>query len=132
MNFKEKNMSKDIKAVILAAGKGTRMKSNTPKVLHQIFGKPLLGYVLDNVKNLTNEAFVIVGHHAEEVTDYVNKNYQKAKTVLQTPQLGTGHAVSMVCPALENKLSSFVVILRLLQKKLSENLSNTIILKILI
>lgn len=102
MNFKEKNMSKDIKAVILAAGKGTRMKSNTPKVLHQIFGKPLLGYVLDNVKNLTNEAFVIVGHHAEEVTDYVNKNYQKAKTVLQTPQLGTGHAVSMVCPALEN------------------------------
>ena len=54
MNFKEKNMSKDIKAVILAAGKGTRMKSNTPKVLHQIFGKPLLGYVLDNVKNLTN------------------------------------------------------------------------------
>ena len=95
-------MSKDIKAVILAAGKGTRMKSNTPKVLHQIFGKPLLGYVLDNVKNLTNEAFVIVGHHAEEVTDYVNKNYQKAKTVLQTPQLGTGHAVSMVCPALEN------------------------------
>lgn len=95
-------MSKDIKAVILAAGKGTRMKSNTPKVLHQIFGKPLLGYVLDNVKNLTNEAFVIVGHHAEEVTDYVNKTYQNAKTVLQTPQLGTGHAVSMVCPALEN------------------------------
>ena len=95
-------MNKDIKAVILAAGKGTRMKSNTPKVLHQIFGKPLLGYVLDNVKNLTNEAFVIVGHHAEEVTDYVNKNYQKAQTVLQTPQLGTGHAVSMVCPALEN------------------------------
>ena len=47
-------MNKDIKAVILAAGKGTRMKSNTPKVLHQIFGKPLLGYVLDNVKNITN------------------------------------------------------------------------------
>lgn len=40
----------DIKAVILAAGKGTRMKSNTPKVLHKIFEKPLLGYVLDNVK----------------------------------------------------------------------------------
>ena len=95
-------MNKDIKAVILAAGKGTRMKSNTPKVLHQIFGKPLLGYVLDNVKKITNEAFVIVGHHAEEVTEFVNKNYQNAKTVLQTPQLGTGHAVSMVCPSLEN------------------------------
>ena len=42
----------EIKSVILAAGKGTRMKSNTPKVLHKIFEKPLLGYVLDNVKNI--------------------------------------------------------------------------------
>lgn len=91
-----------IKAVILAAGKGTRMKSETPKVLHKIFEKPLLGYVLDNVKNIVNESFVIVGHHAEEVTEYVEKNYSTAKTVLQTPQLGTGHAVSMVCPSLEN------------------------------
>lgn len=92
----------EIKAVILAAGKGTRMKSNTPKVLHKIFEKPLLGYVLDNVKNIVNESFVIVGHHAEEVTEYVQKEYKNAKTVLQTPQLGTGHAVSMVCPSLEN------------------------------
>ena len=95
-------MAKDIKAVILAAGKGTRMKSNTPKVLHKIFEKPLLGYVLDNVKNIVNESFVIVGHHAEEVTEYVEKAYTRAKTVLQSPQLGTGHAVSMVCPELEN------------------------------
>lgn len=92
----------EIKAVILAAGKGTRMKSNTPKVLHKIFEKPLLGYVLDNVKNIVNESFVIVGHHAEEVTKYIQKEYENAKTVLQTPQLGTGHAVSMVCPSLEN------------------------------
>ena len=93
---------KDIKSVILAAGKGTRMKSETPKVLHKIFEKPLLGYVLDNVKNITIEDFVIVGHHAEEVTEYVEKNYATAKTVLQSPQLGTGHAVSMVCPDLQN------------------------------
>lgn len=92
----------EIKSVILAAGKGTRMKSETPKVLHKIFDKTLLGYVLDSVKNFSNEAFVIVGHKAEEVTDFVNKNYPFAKTVLQTPQLGTGHAVSMVCPNLEN------------------------------
>lgn len=72
----------EIKSVILAAGKGTRMKSNTPKVLHKIFEKPLLGYVLDNVKNIVNESFVIVGHHAEEVTEYVEKNYKTAKTVL--------------------------------------------------
>ncbi|MDY6310165.1 MAG: sugar phosphate nucleotidyltransferase [Cyanobacteriota bacterium] len=93
----------DIKAVILAAGKGTRMKSETtPKVLHQIMGKELLGYVLDNVKDITNEQYVIVGHHAQEVEKYLQKNYETAKTVLQSPQLGTGHAVSMVCPYLEN------------------------------
>ena len=58
----------NIKAIILAAGKGTRMKSQTtPKVLHQILGKTLLGYVIDNVKNITDEQFVIVGHHAEFV-----------------------------------------------------------------
>ena len=92
----------EIKSIILAAGKGTRMKSETPKVLHKIFEKPLLGYVLDNIKNIVNESFVIVGHHAEEVTDFVEKNYSSAKTVLQSPQLGTGHAVSMVCPFLES------------------------------
>lgn len=93
----------DIKAVILAAGKGTRMKSETtPKVLHQIMGKTLLGYVLDNVKNFVSEEYVIVGHHAQEVENFVKSNYKNAKTVLQSPQLGTGHAVSMVCPDLQN------------------------------
>lgn len=99
----------EIKSVILAAGKGTRMKSETPKVLHKIFDKTLLGYVLDSVK-FASEAFVIVGHKAEEVTEYVNKNYSFAKTVLQTPQLGTGHAVSMVCPELAT-FDGLVVIL---------------------
>lgn len=92
----------DIKSVILAAGKGTRMKSNLPKVLHEILGKALVGYVLDSVKHITNENFVIVGHHAEEVEKYVISHYENVKTVLQSPQLGTGHAVSMVCPMLEN------------------------------
>nr|QGT49796.1 bifunctional N-acetylglucosamine-1-phosphate uridyltransferase/glucosamine-1-phosphate acetyltransferase [uncultured Candidatus Melainabacteria bacterium] len=93
----------DIKAVILAAGKGTRMHSvSTPKVLHEIMGKTLLGYVLDNVKNFVSEEFVIVGHHAQDVEKFVKDNYDNAKTVLQSPQLGTGHAVSMVCPYLDN------------------------------
>ena len=95
-------MLNSIKAVILAAGKGTRMKSETPKVLHKIFNKPLLGYVLDNTKNIVDESFVIVGHMAERVTDYVNNNYNSAKTVVQSPQLGTGHAVSMICPYLKD------------------------------
>ncbi len=100
----------EIKSVILAAGKGTRMKSDIPKVLHKIFEKPLLGYVLDSVKEITTENFVIVGHHAEEVQEYVEKNYQNAKTVLQTPQLGTGHAVSMVCPYLEDYSGQILIL----------------------
>lgn len=100
----------DIKSVILAAGKGTRMKSNLPKVLHEILGKALVGYVLDSVKHITNENFVIVGHHAEEVEKYVISHYENAKTVLQSPQLGTGHAVSMICPMLENYSGQVLVL----------------------
>lgn len=100
----------EIKSVILAAGKGTRMKSDIPKVLHKIFEKPLLGYVLDSVKDITTENFVIVGHHAEEVKEYVEKNYNNAKTVLQSPQLGTGHAVSMVCPYLEDYSGQILIL----------------------
>lgn len=92
----------EIKSIIMAAGKGTRMKSETPKVLHKIFGKTILGYVLDSVKNITTENFVIVGHKAEMVSEFVHNNYKSSKTVLQSPQLGTGHAVSMACPYLED------------------------------
>lgn len=93
-----------VKSVILAAGKGTRMKSDTPKVLHEIYSKTLLGYVIDAVNNtgMADENYVIVGHQAERVEEYVKENYTNAKTVLQSPQLGTGHAVSMVCPYLKD------------------------------
>lgn len=97
-------MGKNINAVILAAGKGTRMKSEIPKVLHKIFDKTLLGYVLDAVNRTgeVNESHVIVGHKAEEVENFVKNSYKNASCTVQTPQLGTGHAVSMVCPQLEN------------------------------
>lgn len=97
-------MKKNINSIILAAGKGTRMKSEKSKVLHEIFGKTLLGYVLDavNKTNLVDKSYIIVGHQAEEVGKFIENNYQNASTVLQSPQLGTGHAVSMVCPQLED------------------------------
>ena len=93
-----------LKSIILAAGKGTRMKSQTPKVLHEIFNKTLLSYVIDaiNETKLADENFVIVGHQAEDVEKFVKENYTNVKTVLQSPQLGTGHAVSMVLPFLDN------------------------------
>ena len=87
-------INSQIKSIILAAGKGTRMKSETPKVLHKIFNKELLGYVIDAVNGtgMAKENYVIVGHCADKVENYVTKNYDNAKCRLQSPQLGTGHA----------------------------------------
>ena len=101
-----------LKSIILAAGKGTRMKSETPKVLHEIFNKSLLGYVIDAVNNtgLADENIVIVGHQAEKVEEYVKANYSNSKTVLQSPQLGTGHAVSMALPLLENYDGEIIIL----------------------
>ena len=67
------------KSIILAAGKGTRMKSEKPKVLHEIFGKALVGYVIDatNNTNLIDENFIIVGHQAEKVEEYIARLYDK-------------------------------------------------------
>ncbi len=96
-------MDSEIKAIVLAAGKGTRMKSSLVKVLHEIFSKPLLGWVLDALNNLPykTENIVIVGHCAEAVEKYLEKNYQNAKTATQKEQLGTGHAVAQALPLLE-------------------------------
>ena len=94
-----------IKSIVLAAGKGTRMKSEKSKVLHEIFDKTLLGYVLDTINKteMIDETYVVVGHCAEQVTDFIKTNYNdNIKTVIQSPQLGTGHAVSMVCDELDD------------------------------
>ncbi len=95
-------LNKKVKSIILAAGKGTRMKSNMPKVLHTIFNKPLLGYVIDAVNNVgyVDCNFVIVGHEAELVENYVKANYDNSKCILQSPQLGTGDAVNKAAPFL--------------------------------
>ena len=101
-----------VKSIIMAAGKGTRMKSDTPKVLHTIFEKTLLGYVLDavNKTGLCDENFVIVGHQAERVEEYLKDNYPFAKPVLQSPQLGTGHAVSMAIPYLKDYTGEVIIL----------------------
>lgn len=83
---------KKLKAIILAAGEGTRMKSKKPKVLHEIFQKPMIEYVISTAKNSgAEEICVVVGHQAEKVIESTgNKNIS---FVLQEKQLGTGHAV---------------------------------------
>lgn len=80
-----------ITAVLLAAGQGTRMKSSLPKVLHPVAGKPMIWHALQAIQQATTEKpVVVVGHGADEVTKYLGNS---AQTVLQEPQLGTGHAV---------------------------------------
>ncbi len=85
-------MQPSIIAVVLAAGKGTRMKSNVAKVLHQVFFRPMLHHVLDAVHNTgIEQCAVIVGHQREAVEQAMAPF--GVDTVVQEQQLGTGHAV---------------------------------------
>ena len=91
--------AKNVDAVILAAGKGTRMKSDLPKVLHELAGRPLLDHVLDTVAAVgIPRTVVVVGHQAERVEEICAR--EGLRFVRQEPQLGTGHAVQVAVPAL--------------------------------
>ena len=88
-------------AIVMAAGKGTRLKSALPKVLHPLFGKSLLSRVLQTLAGLSvTETAVIVGHGREQVQAELADLPGQLKTVVQEPQLGTGHAVQQVKAAL--------------------------------
>jgi bifunctional UDP-N-acetylglucosamine pyrophosphorylase/glucosamine-1-phosphate N-acetyltransferase len=90
-------MSLDI--VILAAGQGTRMRSALPKVLHPIAGKSMLAHVIDTARQLKPQGIhVVIGHGAERVNEQLAAG--DLNFVLQTEQLGTGHAVAQALPAL--------------------------------
>jgi UDP-N-acetylglucosamine pyrophosphorylase len=87
--------------IIMAAGKGTRMQSDLPKVLHQANGRPLIDYVLDTANALDPDKIIlIVGHQAELVKEATSRYSLTA--ALQKPQLGTGHAVMQAEAHLHN------------------------------
>ena len=88
--------------IIMAAGKGTRMQSELPKVLHQANGRPLIDYVLDSANSLDpDKTVLIVGHQAELVKAAAAR--YRVCSALQEPQLGTGHAIMQA----ETHLSDF-------------------------
>jgi len=102
-------MSKPLNIVILAAGKGTRMYSDTPKVLHQIGGKSILAHVIDCAKALKPQKLIVVvgfghekvkAHFADEPIIWVN----------QTEQLGTGHAVQQAVPHLDLDANTLILL----------------------
>ena len=91
--------------VIMAAGKGTRMKSSRPKVLHKLAGRPMLSHVIASTSGLNaSQQVVITGHGAEMVEAAMTAEFAQAplQFVRQEPQLGTGHAVQQAVPHLRD------------------------------
>lgn len=95
-------------AVVLAAGKGTRMKSSLYKVLHPVCGKPMVDHVVGNMETLgAKEIVTVVGHGAEMVKDTLG---DRSTYVVQEEQLGTAHAVQQAERALEGREGTTIVI----------------------
>lgn len=110
---------RNLAVIVLAAGKGVRMKSDLPKVFHEILGEPMLSYVLQSLKKLDpEETYVVVGHKRDLIMDYY-KDWD-LKFVVQEDQLGTGHAVMQAKSHLEN-FSGTVLVLAGDVPLLSEN-----------
>jgi len=98
----------DLSIVILAAGKGTRMRSTLPKVLQPLAEKPLLGHVVDTAKQVgATEIVVVYGHGGEHVQDAFGGD--DLGWALQEPQLGTGHAVQQAMPQISGDKTVVVV-----------------------
>ena len=96
-------------AVVLAAGKGTRMKSNRAKVLHTLCGVPMVNYVIEAIRPLAPERFlVVVGHQAELVEAVLPED---AEPVVQKEQLGTGDAVRVALGTLEGEEEGVLLVI---------------------
>ncbi|UCE30048.1 MAG: NTP transferase domain-containing protein, partial [Burkholderiales bacterium] len=94
--------------VVLAAGIGKRMRSELPKVLHRLAGRPLLAHVLDTARSLNPRRLVLVyGHGGERVRQALPA--ADLRWVLQEPQLGTGHAVMQALPLLDRTVPTMVL-----------------------
>jgi bifunctional UDP-N-acetylglucosamine pyrophosphorylase/glucosamine-1-phosphate N-acetyltransferase len=99
---------KKIDVVVLAAGKGTRMHSDLPKVLHTIAGKSLLQHVLDTASAISARSIhVVIGHGADKLRTAMNS--QPVNLVVQEPQRGTAHAVEQAVPFLERDAIAVVL-----------------------
>lgn len=99
---------KDTAIIILAAGRGERMKSSLPKVLHQVCGRPMLGYVLDLAQSLkVKKSVIVLGHKYAEVKKYVGS---QARVVIQKRLLGTADAVKQALRALSGFSGTILVI----------------------
>jgi UDP-N-acetylglucosamine diphosphorylase/glucosamine-1-phosphate N-acetyltransferase len=96
--------------VILAAGLGTRMKSDKAKVLHEVLGSPMILHVMKAAEKIAeNNVVLVVGHQAETVREVVSEHYQ-ALFALQEKQLGTGHAVLCAMPVIPEYIRHIIIL----------------------
>ena len=103
-------MNIEIAVIILAAGLGTRMKSNKAKVLHEICGKPMINYVAEAaVKIAGDNVVLVVGHQADKVRETLSK-LGTFRFAHQEEQLGTGHAVLCALPHIPDQCSEVVIL----------------------
>lgn len=99
-------------AIIMAGGKGTRMKADCPKVMCNVIFKPMLSYVIDAVKGAGIEDIcVITGYKHNEVEAYLSSIDSSIKTALQEPQLGTGHAVMQARDFINKHIHDDIIVL---------------------
>ncbi len=99
-----------LSVAILAAGRGTRMASSIPKVLHQLSGKTLLQRVIDSCKQLKpDNIYIIVGHKSRVVEDSILQN-KGIHFIVQNPQKGTGHAIQVLSQKVKNHKGKLMVL----------------------
>ncbi|MDO5675972.1 MAG: bifunctional UDP-N-acetylglucosamine diphosphorylase/glucosamine-1-phosphate N-acetyltransferase GlmU [Propionibacteriaceae bacterium] len=110
MSAPDNDLAQVAAVVVLAAGGGTRMKSKTSKLLHEVAGKPMLSYAVSAAAALDPEHLVVVvGHQREQVVEHLERLSEQLTTAVQDQQLGTGHAVACGLAGLEGVEGDIVV-----------------------
>ena len=105
----EYSIVENVAVIILAGGKGTRMRSGRAKVLHEIVGVPMIRYVVETALAVSDDVVVVIGHQAEAVHKAL-ASYQMLRFAVQKEQFGTGHAVMTAMPEVQAGIEDAVIL----------------------
>ena len=96
-----------ISAIVMAAGKGTRMRTRHAKAMHKVLDKPMLQHIYDTLKKVgVDDSVFVIGHGADEIKEYFGDS---VKYAIQSPQLGSGHAAMQAEALKDNKGKTFII-----------------------
>ncbi|MGI6394249.1 MAG: NTP transferase domain-containing protein [bacterium] len=99
----------NIEAIVLAAGKGTRMNSEMPKVMHPVLSKPIIGWIVETLESVSNSINVVTGYGRKMVEEYLEENYEHIKFSFQQKQNGTGGAVRAAVPNIAGDSTHIII-----------------------